>query len=397
MSTGGRGRRAIVLRLKIVLVVTAAFAIGLPLAGCASNSGGTGTSAATKASASSGAQDAVVAQSRKVVAESTDLSGTSNNFPMPTQKFNPGHKSGIVISCGDTVPACATNAQVAVEALRDMGWEVPNAYDGQVSTTKWAGYVDQAVQDHDAGIILVAIDPALIASPVEAALKAGIAISCLMCAVPESWLNKGIMEATVDWTDQGEILGDWLIAERNGKAKVATFVDPAYPQTTERAAGLAESLSKCAECSLEVKQEPVADSAEPGPPAFTALMGTTPPGTLTDAVAYGDASGLVMANTLKSDGRTDILVSGYDAEPQGAQAMINGSPPYGASVGQPYTFAAWAAADLVGRKSAGVKLWNAAGLPSYIMTKADAAIYKTSYLQPEGDWQSRFKALWGSE
>jgi ribose transport system substrate-binding protein len=315
-------------------------------------------------------------------------------WPAPKEAFDPGAKKAMVIACGFQAPVCAAAAKEGVKAVEAMGWSTPAPQDGQLAPQTQAGLVTKAAQQGYDAIVMYGIDVNSIKSAIEQAVAKKVAISCIVC--DSGALRGKVIDATPDFTKQGEQMGRYLIAKNEGEAKVVAFQDSAFPQTSLRTSGLKKVLdADCPDCSLEVKQQSVGETAKPGPPTFTALLSATRPGDLTDVVALYDGIGLPMATTLKSRGLKTPVVDGYDAEQPVLQGMKGGSLPYGATIGSPVDYATWAAVDEVGRQVAGKPTWDATALPTVLVTKDNAAKYTGAQFQPSGDWRSTFTKLWG--
>jgi ABC-type sugar transport system substrate-binding protein len=373
-------------------------ALALALAACggddSGSSGSSTTSGGTGSSSSGEGSSQAVTQAKAKVAEFE--SGTAE-FPAPTEPFNPGKAKAMSIACGFQSPVCTRISQEAVTALKAMGWTPSAPQDGKFSPQTQAGLVEQAVQGGYKGIIMYGIDVNGIKAAVERAAAAGVAIACIVCS-SGAMRGKTVIDTTPSFEVQGEMMGWYLIARSGGKAKVVSFADKAFPQTGQRTTGVEKVISaNCPDCKFEAKQQSVGETAKPGPPTFTALLAQKPPGTITDVVALYDGIALPMATTLKSGGRSDLLIQSYDADKPVISALGDGSLPIGATVATAATYAAWAAADEVGRKIAGKPLWDATDLPSLLITKNNAAKYKGGeFFQPQGDWQGAFKKLWGT-
>lgn len=355
-----------------------------------SNDSSSGSSQAAAPTATTGGTAGLAAIKAQVA---KDKAGAVT-WPAPTEAFDPGSKKAMIIACGFQAPVCVEAAKEGVKAVKAMGWTTPAPQDGQLAPQTQSGLVNKATQQGYDAIVMYGIDVNSIKAAIDQATAKGVAIGCIVCN--SGALRGKVIDATPDFEKQGEQMARYLIAKNDGKAKVAAFQDSAFPQTSLRVSGVKKVMSSdCPACSLSVKQESVAETAKPGPPAFTALLSATPTGKLTDVVALYDGIGVPMATTLKSRGRKDMVIDGYDAEQPVLQALAGGTLPYGATIGSPVNYATWAAVDEVGRKVAGKPTWDATALPTVLITKDNASKYIGKQFQPAGDWQSTFTKLWG--
>jgi ribose transport system substrate-binding protein len=374
------------------------FALVGAIAGCGSSSSSTtisstGSSSANTTASNTGSttgSSSIVAVAKAKVAQ---FESGNAVFPGPTTAFTPGNKKAVIIACGFAAPVCPQVSNFALSALKQMGW-TGAVEDGQLSPQTQSGLVNQAALAGDGGIILYGIDVNTIKASIDSAVSKHIPIMCMAC-YSGALRGHGVTDVTTDFQTQGTMMGYYLVAANNGKATAVDFIDHAFPQTTLRTAGVQQVLSQCSSCKLKVVQMSVSETADPGPPTWTAFLAQNPPGSYTDAVALYDGAGTPMAKTLKSQGRSDPVVNGYDADPDVVTALADKSLPYGITIGEPLVYEAWSAVDLMGRAAAGKPLWAATELPSVIISSSNASQYEGHYLQPQGDWQANFLKLWG--
>ncbi|MEU6643602.1 substrate-binding domain-containing protein [Saccharomonospora sp. NPDC046836] len=365
----------------------AALSLVLTLAGCSSEGGGNG---ATPAAATGAAADAVAAASKKV----EEYSSAAQQFPVPTESFDPGQGKAAVIAFGSSVEVVQQNAARSVDAFKAMGWDVTGPLDGQFSPPVIGGLVDSAVQEGARAIVLTSVNIEDTGEAIKNALRAGVTVSCVMCPLNHEYADLGVLYATVDFEAEGQILGWYLIERSQGSGTVVNTVDPGSRATVNRAAGVRSIVQQhCPGCRvLDDLVIPSADIAQPGPPQWSAFLSAHPDG-ITDAVGMADVLGVPMAKTLTDVGRTDVAITGYDADPEALHMIGAGNTPYSATVALPYHWADWAGADLAARKVAGVATYDATKLPVRLLTAKDAGNF--SEFTPEGDWQAAFKGLWG--
>jgi ABC-type sugar transport system substrate-binding protein len=355
----------------------------------------------TPTSANSGATTAAATPDKSsdleaVKAQVTeDMSGKAD-FPAPTAAFDPGSKKLMIIACGLVAPVCVAAAKEADTAAKAMGWTTSGPQDGKLSPQDQAGLVTKAVEEGYGGIVMYGVDANSIKAAVDRAIEKKIPVGCMNC--DSGPLRGNVIDTEADFVAQGEQMGRYLIAKNEGKAKVAAFFDKAYPSTVQRTEGVEKALSSgCPDCSFDKIAQSAAETVEPGPPSFTALLSKSPEGSLTDAVALYDGIGVPMAKTLTSQGRKDVTVSGYDGDEAVLQGLSDGSiDTYGATIATPVSYLVWSAVDLVGRSAAGEELWDATTIPTVTVTKDNASTYLDAEFEPEGDWQATFKKLWGS-
>ncbi|MDT3444959.1 MULTISPECIES: substrate-binding domain-containing protein [unclassified Pseudofrankia] len=382
------------MKFRWLAAVTAGLVVAL--AGCGGASGGSEGTPGSGGTAAANLQETAKAKVDGYIA-------VPESYPGPTTPFDPGTGRTAVMACGFGAPVCAEQARFAVDAVHKMGWESPPAFDGQFSPQVQAGFVDRAVQDKLDGIILVSVDVNGIRASIDRAIAAGMPIMCTMCVSGPDYEGKGVTDVTVDFEQQGEIAAWKILADRGKDAKAVTYFDPAFSSSVNRSIGMTKIFKEnCPGCAFAAMKFPSIDVSKPGPPQFTSLLASRPKGTITNFQATYDGLAVPAANTVRQIGRTDVTVSGYDGSPEALAAIVSQNPPLEFTIGEPYTYAEWAAADLLARTKAGEKLWsNADKLPSTLIVRSTAQKYLdgnpagSSYPAPAGAWQGNFLKLWG--
>jgi ribose transport system substrate-binding protein len=385
-------------------VLVAALAV---LAGCSSSSTGSSGSSSNNSAPAESATGASAAAGVSLQAEAAtkvaEFEAGPASYPGPTTAFNPGTGKAGVMACGFVAAVCAEQANFAVQALTAMGWDAGTAFDGAFSPQVYGGFVDRAVQDDLNGIVLISIDVSTIKASIDRAIAAKLPIMCVMCTTGPDYLGKGVTDVTVDWKQQGVMAGWKVLSDNGDQAKVATFADAQFQSSVQRSEGLEATLKdNCPTCTFQMVPFAAADAAKPGPPQLTSLLASNPEGTITNVVGHYDGVGIPMAKTVVQTGRNEIKVGGYDGQADALAALVSQDPPYDFTVAEPYTYAGWAAADLLGRTKAGVPLWADANLlPSTLITAKNAQKFldgnppPSTQPAPSGDWQGQFKTFWG--
>jgi ABC-type sugar transport system substrate-binding protein len=391
-------------RKKLVALVTTFVAAAGLLAGCGSsnNSGSSGSTSTSAASSSSSAPaaSALQAKAQKIAASyMTD----PTTFPGTSPKYNPGHGKVVVIACGFDVPTCAKTADWSVQAVKAMGWTSGPAEDGQTSVTVQANLVEQAAQEHVDGIILSGIDVNTIAAATEDAIKAGVRIDCYPCNSGAKWKGK-VVDITPNWYKVGEAAA-WEILARSGPhAKIWQVNDAEFSAVQLRSAGTEHIIkTECPTCSLTTQEVTATEMAAAGPPPWTAYLEAHPGNEITDAIGEYDGASIIMSNTDVSDGRS-IPLGGYDGDPPNLNALETGKPPIAWTIGFPYAYEAWVAANVLGRWKAGLSLPpNLTDDKFVLITKANVKDYingnpagtNMTYPAPP-NWQHAFEVSWGT-
>jgi ABC-type sugar transport system substrate-binding protein len=347
------------------------------------------TTALTTPAGSSGGTD-VVAAAQSVV-DAALL--TDKTYPKPPGAFVPGKHTGAVIAQGFLLPVHIPMAAEAIAAYKAMGWDTVPAIDGKLNPAVYGAALDRLTQQKVDAVAFISTPLSAIKPAVQRALAAGMAITCIMCDDNPDILALGVKNAGVDFKEQGKIAAAAIIARTKGKAKVIVTDEPSQPAVVARVAGMLEEFKTCPECKVETLTIPAASSTLPGPPIWTAALTKNPAGGgLTDAVAYYDGLALTMSKALQQQGRTDIKITGFDADAP-AVAEIAAGKPVAADLASPFPYLTWSAVDIAARTVTKNPVWDAAQAPSTLLTTANAGDYK-DFPAPAGDWRAAFKALW---
>jgi ribose transport system substrate-binding protein len=191
-------------------------------------------------------------------------------------------------------------------------------------------------------------------------------------------------------------MATWAVANSDANVNAVITVDSGSFATIKRADGNKQAFAEyCPDtCKSQDLTIPAADISKPGPPQWTAFVGANPVDSgINYAFGEADVLAIPMFKTLKDIGRTDITVIGYDADAEAVSLMTQPDSKYGATSGLPFTYAAWAGADLAMRQKAGAEMYDASSLPISLVDKDNAAQYKP-YFAPPGDWRKTFTSLW---
>jgi len=174
----------------------------------------------------------------------------------------PGGKRGgtvWVVSCGQSVPTCATPSQAAADAAKAAGFDA-SVCDGKLSPQGWADCIRQGISAKAAGIIVVGQDCAAFAAALQEANDAGIPTiagggnDCDVVGEPKRFSatvqNMPDMTQQQWWEEMGALQADWLIGKTSGKANVLSlkFTDSIWGGWVQD--GFEAELKTCNGCKV---------------------------------------------------------------------------------------------------------------------------------------------------
>ncbi|PWJ48291.1 ABC-type sugar transport system, substrate-binding protein, contains N-terminal xre family HTH domain [Quadrisphaera granulorum] len=198
----------------------------LTLTACSST-----TTSSTSASASAGGADTAAAE-RAAAAVEAGYAGDSTTPPTSGPAPATG-KNVWLISASQQVPGLAHLTERGVEAATTLGWQT-NVCDGQNNADGgWAKCVRQAVSAGADAVVLEAIDCAPVSQALSEARAKGVLVASLTsfdCDDPTQGGGQKQFDVDVpfsndrtaaqNYTDQGKLRADWVIAQTKGAAKV---------------------------------------------------------------------------------------------------------------------------------------------------------------------------------
>jgi ABC-type sugar transport system substrate-binding protein len=371
---------------KVVLV---AASVALLATACGSSS--SSTSSASPSGGSSSASSADAAAALATYTNTKDLV-----YPKPDAPFAVGKGKVAIISCGQTGIGCQQMSAFAQDAAKAAGWEASPTLDGKFDPNQQAAYVQQALNQGYNAIILASIDAKSISAAIDAAVAKNVPVACIMCENPD-FAGK-VIDTTTGGYGGGFALSTWMAVTVNGKGNIVGFDDKSFPIVAARMTGIKEGLATyCPECTFSLEQFPTTDLAKPGPPTWTGFLAANPPGKVQIAAGPYDFMSLPAAKTSAQAGRTDPLITGFDAYSEFVAAIGSGDPATaGATVAAPFEYASWAAMDEVARVVAGQEPWEANKLPVAVVDKSNAAEFSDGYLKTPFSTPDYFKTQWTS-
>lgn len=354
--------------------------------------GGSTEATETETTEAGGASD-IVATAEAEVEKFSDLKAVQALIPKPAEDetFDPGTGTAQIVSCSQAAGGCRSFSALITTALEDMGWTVPPTYDGAFDPAKEAAGINKAVQEKVDAIVLVSVEYAVVQAAVDNANAAGIPIVCFNCV---SGGYADITDVGQLGTPQGESIAWYIVANTEGKANVVGYEDTAYNVVKNRFEGVRNVFDQCPECTYQQEQISGAALAEPGPPQWTAALAENPD--LSYGIPPYDAFVESMSTTAKQKGGT-VMVSGNDGYPEVLEKMVLPDSNIPVNYVSAIPYSAYVTADIVGRKAAGVPVWEGTGdIPALLVNDETAADYLPSGYYPPGfDYEAFFHKLWG--
>jgi ribose transport system substrate-binding protein len=384
-------------QLKYRMIVAAAVtAVASLSAGCSSPSGSSAGSTST--ASGSGGSSAGVAQAAAAV----QAAEKPQTFKEPGPAFDASKdakgKTLWIIDVASSIPLTQVTDAATQEALGLFGAKVVR-FDGKGSASEFARGVNQAVAAHADGIALFAINPNVVAGPVQKAIAAGIPIIALQYGDPGVALPSGVKaQVTYCYTCAGQIMADSIVTQTQGKGvgvELVTSTDVSNSKPLIQ--GFTQRLNAgCPDCKIRTDNVPVAN--------WQTDVGTTVKSALTSdpnikfVVPIYDGMALFAVPAIQTSGHSDVKVVTFNGTLGNMQSMAAGKV-VSAEVGSPQAQEGYGLADQFLRlmngqqpvkdENVSLRLFDSSNIKSIDLSKPEKTWYGV-------DFQSGYKKLWGA-
>jgi ribose transport system substrate-binding protein len=331
---------------------------------------------------------AVLASAKAYVAK---VSTPPSTWPGPTTSPKPATgKSVTIISCAQA-SNCSVDAQTAYDAALELGWKA-TIVDGKGDPSLYNAAMRSATNSKADGIINISLPTALVQDGLRYASEHKVPVINAADIVSKDPLVFGSVEH--QWIDQGNMLGNWIVADSEGKAGVVILRDDEFPGVKDRQDTVSKVLKTCAGCEvldevgLTIVQATNPSTMQQQVQSLLARFGKK----LTYIVApFGTVDGLVVP-ALRAAGRTDVKIVGYDGNKQQMQLCQQGK--VSAIAVTMLSWTGWGAVDQLNRALQGEKP-AAEAVPAFLMTKETCTGKGLAEEVSTFDYKAQYRKLWG--
>lgn len=381
-----RGRRLTAAAVSVLVAGTAVSACGSSKSSSATAGSTTGATATSSGSSSgSGVTAAGLARAQQAVsAAATTPSDVNQTVPLKTAP----PKGKTVVFIEDEVSQSVVISQGEEAAAKAAGWTFKSLNYQSSNPATLVTAMKQALQYNPVSVSFAGEPEAAWASEIPAYQAAGVAIIPTVIG-PQA--TGGAVAANIgDFTTSGVGLGNWFIADSQGKGDALLVDLPVFPVLTEVITGVKQAIAaNCPGCHTT---------------AFNGTLQEVTSSTFVSSVVsalrenpdihYVLSSDLLFINGLHSAlaaaGITDVKIAGAQPEAADFAALTAGTE--SAVVVNSNTLVGWITADASFRVAEGMPVpAGDGGEPYQLLTKANASIGSTT--EPT-DYASKFMALW---
>jgi ribose transport system substrate-binding protein len=362
------------------MTMGAVLALGLTACGSTNDAGG------------GGAGDSAVNAPQSVI----DLANqASQPQPWKGPRTSPPIAKGatvVSIPCGMAATGCARWDSGVHAAAQVLGWNV-QTIDPALDPNKSNEAVHQAISLGAKAIVMISIDPALVANSVAAARKAGIVV----VSAGAGWENEKLGSDTIQHevsahgTEQGEWTGATVCRDLGAKGDAMLFLDPQFKLVQQRIDGAQAALKKdCPGITTQVEQISAADLGTVLQSKASALLQANP--NVKSIVVGADAFTSDFLVALQQVGlQNKVSVYSMDANPQVVQNIVDNGAVKG-TVGVGLEWQGWATMDNVNRLLQGQPVNEEDGVPIRMVSKD--FIPKDQSYTGDLDYAAAYTKLW---
>lgn len=381
-----------------IAIVAAVAAGALALSAC---SGGT---AAETGTADSASVEAAVAKAKEGAEASLAVGVDEGTWSGP--ETSPTPKTGLKITIISQMNAtgAARPAYAIEEASKELGW-VPTIVDNQGKPDLKLAAVNAAVDDKADAIALVFTDPSIVASGIQRAQEAGIAL--ITVGVPKD-TGFGIPDIHPDFALQGTALAQYmvwkseadvhlLLEEASDEYAITDGHDPA-------ARDYIEDEANCPGCSVVTKQYTLSNFLDPTSGPAAQASATLQADTSLNWVTCFDACLFQVISAVDRAGITDrVQAAGWGCNPENLGFILDDHVEM-ACMADAYEWQGYATVDNLNRLTNGEDAFDyTTAFPTALFDKESLESLPEETVQDivdngwngNYDFRAKFAELWG--
>lgn len=267
-------------------------------------------------------------------------------------------------------------------------------FDGQNSTSKYSEGVNQAIAQGADGIILMAVQPAVISEDLAAAEAAGIAVLSTLNGDPTEPVEAGTFaNFTADYTADGGLMAKWALDDSGCTADILVVQSSPVHVWDLAAQGIEATVSDICpdDCKVKVLDiDPANIATDTGTQLQTALQ--VDPG-VTHVLPVWDSSMPYIAPAVAAAG-SNAKVLAHDGISASLELIAAGQDQDGTVAMPPPGWIGWAAFDEVARAILGLETPGYV-IPTRLVTAENVGNGSTQDVSPNyTDYQAAFTEAW---
>lgn len=358
------------------------------LAGCSSDD--SGDDASDSGDDTSSSSTAWLDDAKAVADQATTMPTTINAAELgPVEP--PESMSLFFIGCDQSIPGCVAQVTGVQEAADALGYDL-EVCDAKSDTASFQNCFSQAVNAKPDFIVNNARPASDAAESYADAHEAGIPVIGQFTSEEPDPETGNAAEVGYVCEHEGELLGNYIVAQSEGKANVAVFADTVYRCNGQRADGVKKAIDACETCEITVDTYSVATAGTDLPPALQAKIQSSPD--LNWIVATPGFSGVMAADAVRQAGKdTAISVGTFDGD-EPTLAMVRDEDIVKADVASGVYENGWTVVDTAIRLATGGDIPDLISNPTQLLMTVDSAPADGTYYGAE-NFRDQFMELWG--
>ncbi|WP_141004330.1 sugar ABC transporter substrate-binding protein [Nocardioides humi] len=295
------------------------------------------------------------------------------------------------VGCDQSIPGCVAQVEGVRQATDALGFDL-EVCDAKSDVASFQNCMSQAVNAKPDVIVNNARPSADASEAYAKAHELDIpVIGQFTAQLPDPEKGNTVEVGNVCQIE-GELLGNYIVAESGGKANVAIFADTVYQCNGQRADGVKAVLDTCPSCTVSVDRFSVATAQTDLPPALQAKIQSNPQ--LNWVVSTPGFSGVMAADAVRQAGKQDgISVGTFDGD-EPTLALVRQGDIIKADVASGVYENGWTVVDAALRLKAGQTIPDNIENPTQLLMTQESAPASGTYEGADG-FRDQFTALWG--
>ncbi len=295
------------------------------------------------------------------------------------------------VGCDQSIPGCVAQVEGVRQATDALGFKL-QVCDAKTDVASFQNCMSQAVNAKPDVIVNNARPAADAAESYTKAHAANIPVIGQFTSEQPDAEKGNVVEVGNVCELEGQLLGNFVVAESQGKANVAIFADTVYGCNGQRAEGVKSALDKCPTCEVTVDRFSAATAMTDLPPSLQAKIQANPK--LTWIIGTPGFSGVLAADAIRQAGKADTISVGTFDGDEPSLALVRKGDIIKADVASGVYENGWTVLDAALRLKAGQEIPNNIENPTQLLMTKDSAPASGTYEGAEG-FRDQFKALWG--
>jgi len=356
-------------RSKLILSCSlASFIIALAACSSSTSSNPSGGSASAASTGGGTANQCVSTAQQRVTAGSAPVS-----YPTPATLSSTGSLKGKLIFYLPVEQAASLYPvfQKGLDAAANQVGARLTTFDGQDSAATANQGVLEAINQHASVLVLLAVSPAEVSTPLKQALAQGMKVIDVLNGSFQDPLNGLYAHISPNLYALGNLLADEALASSGCQSKSALVLyQSAFVFASQVKTGVQQEFgSLCAACSLYLQDINAADIPSSTPQVVQTALVAHPQ--LKTIIAANDKTADYVAPAVKAVGRTGIDIFGVNGEAQNLTAIEQGQQTGDVAYAN-YEYMGWYSAYLAFRAMLNLPA-DATALPLQAITSANVS------------------------